>query len=83
MFTAIGVCQDTFIAKKVLAIDDSQTVRTIIKKHLLMRIVNGRRLAIRFVADSAESHDMLKQFRETADIPIDVSLECALNAIAC
>lgn len=49
----------------------------------LMRIVNGRRLAIRFVADSAESRDMLKQFRETSDIPMDISLECALNAIAC
>jgi two-component system, cell cycle response regulator len=49
----------------------------------LMRIVNDRRLAIRFVADSPESRDMLKQFRETANIPMDVSLECALNAIAC
>jgi CheY-like chemotaxis protein len=49
----------------------------------LMRIVNERRLAIRFVADSPESRDMLKQFRETANIPMDVSLECALNAIAC
>jgi two-component system cell cycle response regulator len=40
-------------------------------------------LPIRLVSDSSESRETLKQFSETANIPIDVSLECALNAIAC
>jgi len=39
-------------------------------------------LSVRLVAESSESRDILKQQEETAGIPIDVSLECALGSIA-
>jgi DNA-binding response OmpR family regulator len=38
-------------------------------------------LNIRFVADSDQAGDALSQFAETAGIPRDVSLECALHSI--
>lgn len=38
-------------------------------------------LTVRIVADMAETREMLKQFPETANLPIDVSLECALSSI--
>jgi two-component system, cell cycle response regulator len=47
----------------------------------LIRLVNERELTIRFVAESLDSRTMLKQFNETANIPMDVSMEYALNAI--
>jgi two-component system, cell cycle response regulator len=60
--------------------EDSTVCQNFLK---LIRVVNENQLAIRFVADSSESRTMLKQFKETASVPMDVSLECALNAIAC
>jgi CheY-like chemotaxis protein len=72
---------DRLIVKIGDGLMDNQTVgRNFLK---LMRFVNERRLAIRLVADSSDSRNLLKQFRETANIPMDVSLECARNAIAC
>jgi response regulator RpfG family c-di-GMP phosphodiesterase len=38
-------------------------------------------LRVRLVADSDQARDALKQFAETASIPTDTSLECALNSI--
>jgi CheY-like chemotaxis protein len=38
-------------------------------------------LAIRLVADSDQALNALKQFEETASIPTDTTLECALRAI--
>jgi DNA-binding response OmpR family regulator len=38
-------------------------------------------LSIRLVADTEQSREALKQFSETADLCIDVSLECALNSL--
>lgn len=40
-------------------------------------------LSIRLVADSPESRDVLKKYQETCNLPTDVSMECALNSIAC
>lgn len=48
----------------------------------LMRQVREHPIAVRLVADAPESREALKQHHETANIPTDVSLECALNAIA-
>jgi two-component system cell cycle response regulator len=46
-------------------------------------VEHARQLAlyIRLVADSRQVRDSLKQYVETADIPMDVSLECSLGAI--
>ena len=38
-------------------------------------------LNVRLVADSDQSRDALKQFEETANIPTEMSLECALGII--
>ncbi|MBN2321132.1 MAG: response regulator [Acidobacteria bacterium] len=38
-------------------------------------------LNVRLVADSDQARDALKQFEETANIPTEISLECALGAI--
>lgn len=38
-------------------------------------------LTVRLVADSDQSRDALKQFEETANIPTERTLECALGAI--
>ena len=38
-------------------------------------------LNVRLVADSDQARDALKQFEETANIPTEMSLECALGAI--
>ena len=38
-------------------------------------------LKVRLVADSDQARDALKQFAETADIPTDTTLECALRSI--
>lgn len=38
-------------------------------------------LQVRLVADSDQARDALKQFAETASIPTDSSLECALSSI--
>jgi len=38
-------------------------------------------LRVRLVADSDQARDALKQFAETADLPTDSSLECALSSI--
>ena len=38
-------------------------------------------LNVRLVADSDQARDVLKQFEETANIPTEISLECALGAI--
>jgi hypothetical protein len=40
-------------------------------------------LTVRLVTDSADTRNMLKQFPQTANLPIDVSLECALSSIDC
>jgi two-component system chemotaxis response regulator CheY len=38
-------------------------------------------LSIRLVAESEQSRSLLKQFVETADLPTDSNLNCALNAL--
>jgi two-component system, cell cycle response regulator len=38
-------------------------------------------LRVRLVAESDQARDALKQFAETADIPTDTSLECALSSM--
>jgi hypothetical protein len=38
-------------------------------------------LQVRLVADSDQAREVLQQFAETARIPTDVSLKCALSAI--
>jgi two-component system, cell cycle response regulator len=38
-------------------------------------------LHVRFVADSEQAREALKQFEETASIPVDMTLECALSSI--
>jgi len=38
-------------------------------------------LNVRLVADTEKAGDALKQFAETADIPTEMSMECALGAI--
>jgi two-component system, cell cycle response regulator len=42
---------------------------------------NQLSLQVRFVADSDQALNVLRQFQETAGIPTDTTLECALNAI--
>jgi two-component system, cell cycle response regulator len=42
---------------------------------------NQLSLQVRFVADSDQALNVLRQFEETAGIPTDTTLECALNAI--
>lgn len=39
-------------------------------------------LSVRLVADSEQSREALKQFAETASLPMDTSLELALNSMA-
>jgi hypothetical protein len=39
-------------------------------------------LSIRLVAESQQAREALKQFAETAELPADTSLDCALKAIA-
>jgi len=38
-------------------------------------------MSIRFVAQSQSVQDSLKQFAETANIPVDISLQCALSTL--
>lgn len=47
----------------------------------LVQHISDLNLSVRLVAESSESRDILKQHPETACIPIDVSLECALGLI--
>jgi len=47
----------------------------------LIQPITDLNLSVRLVAESSESRDRLKQHGETACIPIDVSLECALGLI--
>ncbi len=47
----------------------------------LVQHISELNLSVRLVAESSESRDILKQHPETACIPIDVSLECALGLI--
>jgi two-component system, cell cycle response regulator len=42
---------------------------------------NQLSLQVRFVADSDQALNVLRQFEETAGIPTDTTLECALSAI--
>ena len=48
----------------------------------LLNHIGELHLSVRLVADSALSRDSLKKLPETANIPTDVSLECALGSIA-
>ena len=48
----------------------------------LLQHIGELPLSVRLVADSALSRDALKKLPETAVIPTDVSLECALSSIA-
>jgi CheY-like chemotaxis protein len=47
----------------------------------LVEHANQLSLQVRLVADSDQARDALKQFAETASIPTDPSVECALSAI--
>ncbi|MBN1571175.1 MAG: response regulator [Acidobacteria bacterium] len=47
----------------------------------LMQHISDLNLSVRLVAESSESREILKQHEETAGVPIDVSLECALGLI--
>jgi two-component system, cell cycle response regulator len=47
----------------------------------LVEHTNQLSLRVRLVADSDQARDALKQFAETADIPTDTSLECALSSM--
>jgi CheY-like chemotaxis protein len=50
-----------------------------------MELINHIRqlpLTIRFVTDSSQSRAVLRKLNETARIPMDVSVECALSAMA-
>lgn len=47
----------------------------------LVEHTNRLSLRVRLVADSDQARDALKQFAETADIPTDTSLECALSSM--
>jgi two-component system, cell cycle response regulator len=49
----------------------------------LMQLIQQMSLTVRFVASSAQSRDELKKHSETANIPTDVSMECALSSVAC
>jgi two-component system chemotaxis response regulator CheY len=40
-------------------------------------------LSIRLVAESEQARSVLKQFAETADLPTDTSVNCALKAFTC
>jgi CheY-like chemotaxis protein len=59
---------------------DNSTVRKNFMK--LIEHVQAIPLRIRLVADSPDTRVVLKQHAESAPIPIDVSLECALGSIA-
>jgi two-component system, cell cycle response regulator len=48
----------------------------------LLNHISQKQLTVRLVADSVATRDSLKQFPETANIPIDVTLECALSSIS-
>jgi two-component system, chemotaxis family, chemotaxis protein CheY len=39
-------------------------------------------LSVRFVADSQQAREALKQFAETATIPVELSLECAIRSMS-
>jgi two-component system cell cycle response regulator len=54
-----------------------------VRQNLMKLIEHAQQipLSIRLVADSSETRNVLKQQAETAQIPIDVSLECALSSI--
>ena len=47
----------------------------------LVEHANELSLQVRLVADSEQARDALKQFAETASIPTDPTVECALSAI--
>jgi hypothetical protein len=47
----------------------------------LVEHANELSLQVRLVADSEQAREALKQFAETASIPTDTSVECALKAI--
>ena len=47
----------------------------------LVEHANQLSLQVRLVAESDQARDALKQFAETASIPTDTTLECALSAI--
>ncbi len=49
----------------------------------LIQHLSELHLSVRLVADTPETRDTLKRYSETCNLPIDVSLECALNSIAC
>jgi CheY-like chemotaxis protein len=58
--------------------------RVVIEKFLkLIQLIQQMSLTVRFVASSAQSRDELRKYNETASIPTDVSMECALSSIAC
>jgi two-component system, cell cycle response regulator len=69
----------------IITIGEGFLSKQIVSKNFIKLIQHATevQLSVRLVADSPASRDVLKKYSETSNLPIDVSLECALNSIAC
>jgi two-component system, cell cycle response regulator len=69
----------------IITIGEGFLSKQIVSKNFIKLIQHASQmhLSVRLVADSPQARDALKKYSETCNLPIDVSLECALNSIAC